>query len=301
MEFIEIQLKIQVVDMEPRKIDIRVPQYIPVSDLSQRIVRDANLQTHWPDGFRRKYFVRARGRMLQEHETLQNIGLVNGELVYLLPDPDPRKGVLERNPEYPEIKPYLGQGIPQLVMFLLQVFFFSFLWGVSLTGSQHWTVMTLPSLGVAVLCVNFARHAWGGQGFQSKIGITAIVLYLIALIPPLFAPILQSGFALGDFLPQFLPGAILGFAGVIVSWFAWWGPVEPLIQQAVQKQREDQHSLHLNNCGICQDTIQSDVDVTCPFNPNCARHFHSGCLQARQGVYQGDLRACPVCSAPVVS
>ena len=64
-----VRLRIQVIDIEPRQLDVTVPRYIPVSDLSQRVVRDAGMQSHWANRFRRHYYIHARGRMLDHSET----------------------------------------------------------------------------------------------------------------------------------------------------------------------------------------------------------------------------------------
>ena len=39
-----IQVRIQVIDMKPQVLDLRVPVYLKASDLSQRIIRDAGLE-----------------------------------------------------------------------------------------------------------------------------------------------------------------------------------------------------------------------------------------------------------------
>lgn len=228
MSLSEVRLRIQVIDIEPRQLDVTVPRYIPVSDLSQRVVRDAGMQSHWPNRFRRHYYIHARGRMLEHSETLESVGLVDGELIYLLPQPDAQLGVLEQNPEYPEVKPYLGQGLTQLMLSLFAVLLFSFLWGMALSVEQSTWTAILPSLGLSSLCVAVARHAWGGWAFNMRIGGTALLLYVIALIPPLFAPTMLAGVKLSVFFRTFAPGIVLGLAGLIFSWIAWWGPVEPL-------------------------------------------------------------------------
>ena len=212
MSLSELRLRIQVIDRQPQQIDVTVPQYIPVSDLSQRVIRDAGLQSHWANRLRRHYYIFARGRMLDASETLENVGLVDGEVIYLLPQPDTQLGVVEQNPEYPDVKPYMGQGIVQLLFSLSGVLMFSFLWGMALSAQQNWIVTILPSLGLSALCVAVARHAWGGWAFSLRVGGTALILYIIALLPPLFAPTMLSGLEMGVFIRSFVPGIILGMA-----------------------------------------------------------------------------------------
>jgi hypothetical protein len=297
MSLAEIRLRIQVIDINPRQIDITVPRYLAADNLSQRIIRDAGLQSHWRSGYRRNYTLRARGRVLHPKETLEQLGVVDGELIYLLPEPDEREGVLEQNPEYPEVKSYLGQGSLRLVLMIVLVLSFSFLWGMALTTSKHWVVTILPSLGLATLCVSFARHAWGGRAFQMKIGITALVLYLIALVPPFLAPVVQSGMEVLDFLKILVPGIVMGFASLIISWLAWWGAVEPLNRQVVREQRALEQDTTLPKCGICVRDVEIEFDTVCQYQ--CGRHFHSGCISAKQASFQGDARLCAVCNVRV--
>ena len=296
MSLSEVRLRIQVIDIEPRQLDVTVPKYIPVSDLSQRVVRDAGMMSHWPNRFRRHYYIHARGRMLDHSETLESVGLVDGEVVYLLPQPDSQLGVLEQNPEYPEVNPYLGQGMVQLMLALSSVLVFSFLWGMALSVEQSpWTAI-LPSLGLSSLCVAVARHAWGGWAFNIRIGGTALLLYVIALMPPLFAPTMLSGVELSTFIRTFLPGAVLGLTGLIMSWIAWWGPVEPLNRTSVKEQRAFEDPAALPLCGICNREVSANVQSFCSYSTECGRIFHQGCLTAKQSSFQGDSRLCPVCT-----
>lgn len=296
MSLAEVRLRIQVIDINPRQLDVTVPKYIPVSDLSQRVVRDAGMMSHWPNRFRRHYYIHARGRMLDPAETLESVGLVDGELIYLLPQPDAQLGVLEQNPEYPEVKPYLGQGMAQLMLSLSGMLVFSFLWGMALSVDQSVWTATLPSLGLSSLCVAVARHAWGGWAFSMRIGATAVVLYIIALLPPLLAPTMLSGIELSIFIRTFLAGAALGFTGLILSWIAWWGPVEPLNRVRVEEQRESEKPADLPLCGICNREVEISVQASCEYNTQCGRIFHKGCLVAKQSSFQGDPRLCPVCT-----
>ena len=59
-----VSLRVQVIDMEPQILDLRLPIFLKSSDLSQRIAREAGLQAYWPDRTRKLYALRARGRLL---------------------------------------------------------------------------------------------------------------------------------------------------------------------------------------------------------------------------------------------
>src|SRR6478735_8832344 len=96
--------------MKSFTLDLQVPTYLPARDLTQRVARDAGLDAFWPDGKRRLYWLRARGRLMSDEEKLQDLGVVNGELVYLLPEPPAGSGVFEQPPDYPEQHPYSGAG-----------------------------------------------------------------------------------------------------------------------------------------------------------------------------------------------
>ena len=106
---------------------------------------------------------------------------MDGELIYLLPQPDAQLGVLEQNPAYPEVKPYLGQGLVQLMLTLLAVLVFSFLWDGSpwnrVFGPQ-W-----PGLGLASLCIVAVRHA-------GRLGTICVLVYRVCAVPHrLIAPV----------------------------------------------------------------------------------------------------------------
>ena len=292
----QLRLRLQVIDLQSRLIDISVPRYLDSLNLAQRIVRDAGLQSHWPSGYRRNYFFRARGRQVHPQETLADVGVIDGELVYLLPEPDPSLGIVEQNPEYPEIKPYFGQGILLLVGYLLSILLWSFGWGMALTMSSSAMVTVFPSLGLAVLAIAFSRHAWGGRGSELRVGITAFVLFLIALVPPFFAPITQTAVSVSEFAPILLPGVVIGVAGLIVSWLAWWGAVEPLRAQVVVEQQQED-TVQSISCGICRNLIAPGKETAAPFQcPNCShQRFHIGCMNARISSFHGDKRLCPIC------
>ena len=66
-----VPVHVQVIDLEPFALDMVVPTFIPVSDLTQRVARDAGLGAFWEDGTRRHFYLRARGRLLQDHEKLE--------------------------------------------------------------------------------------------------------------------------------------------------------------------------------------------------------------------------------------
>src|SRR5689334_10487542 len=82
-----VPVRVQVIDLEPFALDMVVPTYLPAKDLTQRVARDAGLGAYWPDGTRRLFYLRARGRLLGEEEKLQDLGVIPYELLHLLPEP----------------------------------------------------------------------------------------------------------------------------------------------------------------------------------------------------------------------
>ena len=87
-----VNLRVQVIAMKSFTLDLQVPTYLPARDLTQRVARDAGLDAFWGDGRRRLYWLRARGRLMLDDEKLSDLGVINGELVYLLPEPPAGSG-----------------------------------------------------------------------------------------------------------------------------------------------------------------------------------------------------------------
>lgn len=306
-----VTLRVQVVDMQSFTLDLQVPTYLPAQDLTQRIARDAGLDSHWENGQRRLYWLRARGRLLGDKETLSQLGVIDGELVYLLPEPPPGSGVLEQPPDYPENFGYAGSGIPALLGTVGLVMAWSVGWGAALTVSRHLGVVFLPGIGLGLLCCNFARHAWGGQAYRIRVALTALVLFIMMMILTLvvtvgadmLTPSMLTALPGRAVSPTFeeivqdtAPGALAGFLGVFIGWLAWWGAVEPLPKQAPVVEAV-QEAVAVVSCGICSGSVTAEVRMDCPYN--CGQHFHSGCYQARVAVYRGDQRYCAVCNTQV--
>ena len=50
-----VPVRVQVIDLETNALDMVVPTYLPASDLTQRVARDAGLGAYWEDGTRRHF------------------------------------------------------------------------------------------------------------------------------------------------------------------------------------------------------------------------------------------------------
>ena len=309
-----VLLRVQVVDLEPRTLDLRLPTFLPTRDVTQRIARDAGLVAHWDDGQRRLYWLRARGRLLGEDEKLSEVGVIDGELVYMLPQPPAGSGVIEQNPDYPETHDYAGSGIFALVGTLALLFGWGLAWGAAMTVAQNPWVALAPGLGLGLLCCNFARHAWGGRANRLRIALTAIALLMMLLPLPVVVawglgqPAIQQVLSMRPppaapstdpyrlFL-AFTPGIVAGVIGVFTGWLAWWGAVEPLPARRAAPVQQAEQVAATAACGICGGGVSADVQMACPYQ--CGQSFHVGCHRARVAVYRGDSRFCAICNQRV--
>jgi len=287
-----VTIRVQVVDMKPFLLDLTVPTYLPARDLTQRIARDAGLDAYWQDGRRRLYWLRARGRLMGEDETLSELGVINSELVYLLPEPPEGTGVMERPPDYPVNVGYRAKGTVALISALAFTALWTVCWGVALSlGRTQW-VITVPAIALGLITTSFSRHAWGERASRPRIALTSM-----AVLVPCVALAFTLSDVLGsiddaDFYSQAMAGVLWGCIGVMTGWLAWWGAVHPLPIRT-QVETEVEEAVALVDCGLCGNNVVPDVRVECA----CGRFFHSGCYGARVAVYTGDPSLCPVCSS----
>ncbi|MBM4367029.1 MAG: hypothetical protein FJ102_12520 [Deltaproteobacteria bacterium] len=295
-----VNVRVQVIDLKSFVLDLQVPTYLPARDLTQRIARDAGLEAHWADGKRRLYFLRARGRLLRDDEKLQDLGVINGELVYLLPEPPHGSGVVEQPPEYPETHDYAGAGWLTLIGSFLGVTMWAVLWGIALTSDRGLLITSLPGFALGFLCTSLARHAWGGTANRVRIAATALVLTVSVTFVAFLTPIIFndgtvpiSGELFFQVYADSLVGFILGVVGVFLGWLAWWGAVEPLPPREVVVQEQAAQVAAVVPCGICGQPVDPSVRTDCQHA--CGKVFHQGCYRAKAAVYRGDKAKCAVC------
>jgi hypothetical protein len=285
-----VPVRVQVIDLQPFSLDLVVPTYLPARDLTQRVARDAGLGAYWPDGTRREYFLRARGRLMLPEEKLQDLGVVPHELLHLLPQPPPGSGLEEQPPEYPKTKGYAAAGNLNVAASLLAVLAWTIAWGLALTVNYGLVSGLLPGVGLALLCTSLARHLWGGLGSQIRIPVTAFFLFVplmfLAGMPSLFAGAepFQMGVSEGA---AFIGGTI----GILLGWLAWYGPVEPLPKVSVKETKEGEARVTWP-CAICGGPVTVDVKSDCQFG--CGRVFHQGCYSAKAALGT-DGKTCIVC------
>ena len=284
-----VTVHLQVVDMEARTLTLTLPDYLPASDLSQRIARDAELEAFWPDKSRRIYYLRARGRLMQPTERLKDLGIVDGELLHVLPEPPENAGLLEQPPEFPPNRGYAGAGNVNMAFGLVLILLWTTAWSMALTVDQGPLVGVLPSLGLSLLCTNFARHVWGGRGSHVRVPLTGLAVYLpflgMAAVP---AMLLSPGW---QTLAALIGGGVVaGVLGILFGWLAWVGAVEPL-PKVSRREVETQVANVTFPCGICGGQVSQDVKSDCVFG--CGRVFHRGCYEAKQAL--GQSAGCAIC------
>ena len=289
-----VTVRVQVVDMQPFLLDLQVPTYLPARDLTQRIARDAGLDAYWDDGRRRLYWIRARGRLLGDGETLSELGVINRELIYLLPEPPAGEGVVERPPDYPVNIGYPAKPTVVLVSSLGFVGSWTIGWGVALGELMNdWTV-AVPAVALGLITTAFARHAWGGLGSRPRVVATSLAVFMPCLI---LAFTLANRLGTGsDIYAHGVAGGVFGLVGVMVGWLAWWGAVDPLPVRS-EEETAVEEAVAVVDCGLCGLNVLPEVRAECPYV--CGRFFHSGCYRARVAVYTGDPRQCAICTAEI--
>ncbi len=291
-----VRIRVQVIDMRSFTLDLEVPTYRPAKDVTQRIARDAGLAAHWEDRSRRLYWLRARGRVMQDEETLADLGVVNGELVYLLPEPRAGSSIQEQPPEYPRPTSWEPAGWLVLGAALFWAVAWSVGWGFALLyGEGSPLVLMLPSFGLGLLSAGLARHAWGGRGNQFRIGGTGAFLFALFAVLAILPGAQETGAGLGTAFIDAAPSFLTGLAGVLIGWLAWWGPVEPLPEGAgvVEQVIEAQPAQAVASCAICSLPVGADVMLRCP--NGCGAVFHTGCHRARASLAREGEYRCPSC------
>lgn len=293
-----VRLRVQVIDVRSFSLDLQVSTFLPGKDVSQRLARDAGLDAYWPDKTRRLYWLRARGRIVGEEEKLSDLGVIDGELVYLLPQPPPQSGIFEPAPEYPAVRGYAGGGYLVLLSSFATVTAWALAWGVAVSHDRSLYITLPPGFAMGLLCTTLARHLWRGLGSRVRIPATALALQIMLSTLALLTPIAWQVYS-GDgqvdpreIVAFLLPGVIAGMLGVLTGWLAWWGAVEPL-PPVEYRPPEEVKTVGVVSCGICSRPVDPAVLSECVHG--CGQAFHTGCFQAKKAVYRGEAGKCVVC------
>jgi hypothetical protein len=276
-----------VVDLVPARLAMTVPTYLLAADLSQRIARDAGLEAYWPDGTRRTWTLRARGRILEDGERLADLGVGDSEMVWLLPEPPAGSPALERayvdRPDTRAGPLELGARAGALVLL-------GGAWAAGATALPSWWTGLWPALGVGVLASRLSARAWGGRAMALRVPITAGLLGTGLALVASAAPLVGSAAPVAERI-QVGGGAFLGvLTGILVGWLASLGAVDPLPVREATSAEGPARSVA---CGVCGGPVDAAVLATCPHAGDCARAFHAGCMRARQAVARG--AGCAVC------
>jgi uncharacterized ubiquitin-like protein YukD len=293
-----VRLRVQVIDVRSFSLDLQISTYLPGKDVSQRLAQDAGLDAYWPDKSRRRYWLRARGRVVGDDEKLSDLGVTDGELVYLLPQPPPQSGVYEPSPEYPVVRGYAGGGYLVLFGSFAGSTAWAFAWGVAIFHDRSMPTVLLPGFAMGLLCTTLARHLWRGLGSRVRIPATALALQIMlssfALLTPVLWQVWMQDIEVDPRMltASTLPGIIAGMLGVLTGWLAWWGAVEPL-PPVEFRPPEEVKVVGAVNCGICARPV--DVSVRSECVHGCGQVFHTGCYQAKKAIYRGEGGQCVVC------
>lgn len=292
-----VTVRVQVVDVESAALELVVPTYLPAKDVTQRIARDANLGAYWPDGTRRKFWLRARGRLLGEEERLQDLGVVSGEVVHILPQPPEGSGVIERPPEYPRNKGYRGGNMAVMIGTALKAVAFTALWALALTVEGGWlqaaVLGLMPALAASLLATSTIRHLFGPSGGW-KIPVVA-VLFFIPLLIFAFIPAFFLGVDPASLGVSAGAGLLAGIGGVIMGFLSWFGAVEPLPESTTAEQTAIAVvEQSVAQCAICSGNVDlNDADNRQDCIYQCGRVFHAGCYRARAAIApEGQCAVC---------
>lgn len=287
-----LNVHVQVIDVEPFRLPMTIPVYLTVEDLTTRVARDAGLEAYWPDGRRRAFYLRARGRLLSPDEKLQSLGLVPNELLHLLPEPPP-EGIVERPASYREQTPRpTWRRAVGVALAAVGLAAFTVADGLAVSTSRSALTQGLGALGIGLLSTSVARRALGPPGSAWRVlGLAAAIgvpLTGLAALGSLGAPVDWTFRGMGWL------AALAGVtSGLLVGWIAWHEPVEALPKQSPKQAREAAAAVTWP-CAVCQLPVTLDQRQACSYG--CGRVFHPGCKAASLSVTNG---ICTVCAQTV--
>lgn len=288
-----LQVRVQVVDIQPSNLELMLPAFLPAGDLSQRIARDAGLEAFTEDGRRKTFWLRARGRVLEENETLADLNIIDHELLHLLPEPPLDSGVVEQE----GVEADVGQreSTPRMVMALVWPVLWAFFWGLALTVDREWWATLVPGLALGMLCVSMAKRVIFVRGRDLKLLLTAFGLCAL-MLPLALVPAIYLGQDPGTVLGEASPGIVAAVLGAVVGWLAWWEPIEALPASTRQASGiASAADVVEASCGLCGGVVEKAVQQNCHYS--CGQVFHRGCFQARMSAAGGSDSECGICGA----
>jgi hypothetical protein len=207
-----VPVRVQVIDLQPRIVDLVVPAYLGADDLAQRVAWDLGLGAWWEDGARRRFWLRARGRVLGPDERLHDLGVVPYELVHLLPEPRAGVVVAERTAPVEEAPTSTASRVGRIVA-LLAV---AGAWALASTAVPSPWLAGLGGVGVAWLA--------GAVVVRAEDAGLGLALRTVALASMVGAPAVAL---LGRAWWAWAPVAVCGLlVGAALAWLAWLGDLE---------------------------------------------------------------------------
>ena len=287
-----IQVRVQVVDVQPSVLELVLPAFLPARDLTQRIARDAGLEAFTQDGRRRAFWLRARGRVMEDQETLADLNVVQYELLHLLPEPPAGQGVIEQ--EGAKAKALEPESNVRMALALAWPVIWAFLWGLALTVEREWWATLIPGLALGMLCVSMARRVLPDvAGRDVKLLLMGVGLCAI-LVPLALVPAIYLGQGASTVLGEASPGIVAAILGAVVAWIAWWAPIEALPESVRQESGISSASEQVAVvCGLCGGAVEKSVQVACHCGSGV--QFHRGCYNARRAVAQEGGAVCAFC------
>lgn len=292
-----IQVRVQVVDVQPSTLDLVLPAFLPVNDLVQRIARDAGLDSFTEDGRRRTFWLRARGRVMEAEETLADLQIVAYETLHLLPEPPQGSGVIEHRGAPAPYRP--NETMVSQSLALAWPLLWALVWGLVLTVERQWYATLIPGLTLGMLCVSMARRVVPFEGRDVKLLGASLGIGGI-LVPLALVPAIAMGQGAGDVFGEASPGFVAAILGTVIGWIAWWAPVEPLPQDVgVQPDASGVTAAASTAvaCGLCGGSVEPSVRISCPCGSGV--QFHRGCFNARRAVAPESVGTCAFCGAAV--
>lgn len=290
-------VRVQVIDLTPRVLDLVVPTYLPAADLTQRIARDAGLGAWWPDGSRRTFGLLARGRLLRDEERLADVGVVPWELIHLLPDPAPGSPVRERDAGLRVSLPP-PRSVANRVVSVVQVLAWTALAAAGLRGLPMPGVAFAGGLGVVWLTALAVRRPGASIGLWDGLGGAVLAVPALAVLGAVawtsgVDAVATQHAAAGASVRLLVLTGLGGGVGGLLGGLALLGPFEPLSAEAAATATEASKSGLV--CALCGGAVSIDVAEGCGYG--CDRVFHRGCLAARRAVATG--AGCEVCGVAV--
>ncbi|MEN0061700.1 MAG: EsaB/YukD family protein [Myxococcota bacterium] len=286
-----IPVHVQVIDAEPFRLSVTIPAYLTVRDLTTRVARDAGLEAFWPDGRRRTFYLRARGRLLLPDEKLASLGIVDHELLHLLPEPPGNSGIVERPARYREStsRPKWRDGVG-IGLSALGLLAFAVADGIAVSASRSTLTQGLGALGIGLLSTGLARRVLGPPGSAWRVlGLAAAIGLPLAGLAALGS--LGADLTWGFRGVGFLAAAAGVLSGLLIGWMAWHEPVESLPDLSPQ-QAHDAKAARTWACAVCQLPVTVDQKQDCQYG--CGRVLHPGCQAASQSL-SPNTRRCTVC------